>query len=41
VVVGELDGAVTPRVEAMHRLLQEFEPDAVLTRDIWAYLWGS
>jgi 2-dehydropantoate 2-reductase len=41
VVVGELDGNVTPRVEAMHRLLQEFEPDAVLTRDIWAYLWGK
>lgn len=41
VVVGELDGAITPRVEAMHRLLQEFEPDAVLTRDIWAYLWGK
>ncbi len=41
VVVGELDGAITPRVEAMHRLLQEFETDAVLTRDIWAYLWGK
>jgi 2-dehydropantoate 2-reductase len=41
VVVGEPDGAITPRVKAMHRLLQEFEPDAVLTRDIWAYLWGK
>jgi 2-dehydropantoate 2-reductase len=25
----------------MHRLLQEFEPDAVLTEDIWGYLWGK
>jgi 2-dehydropantoate 2-reductase len=41
VVVGELDGRITPRVEAMHRLLQEFEPDAVLTPDIWSYLWGK
>jgi len=41
VVVGELDGATTPRVREMHALLQEFEPDAVLTDDIWAYLWGK
>jgi len=41
VVVGELDGATTPRVEAMHALLREFEPDAVLTDDIWGYLWGK
>lgn len=41
VVVGELDGRITPRVEAMHALLREFEPDAVLTEDIWAYLWGK
>jgi 2-dehydropantoate 2-reductase len=41
VVVGELDGARTPRVEAMHALLREFEPDAVLTDDIWGYLWGK
>jgi 2-dehydropantoate 2-reductase len=41
VVVGELDGAITPRVMAMHGLLKAFEPDAVLTRDIWSYLWGK
>ena len=41
VVVGELDGATTPRVEAMHALLREFEPNAVLTDDIWGYLWGK
>ncbi|HEY8564390.1 MAG TPA: 2-dehydropantoate 2-reductase [Beijerinckiaceae bacterium] len=41
VVVGELDGTVAPRTKAMHALLQVFEPDAVLTTDIWAYLWGK
>ncbi|MCP8939427.1 NAD(P)-binding domain-containing protein [Alsobacter sp. SYSU M60028] len=41
VVVGEVDGRVTPRVRAAHRLLLEFEPDAVLTTDIWSYLWGK
>ena len=41
VVVGELDGRITDRVQTMHSLLSEFEPDAVLTDDIWAYLWGK
>jgi 2-dehydropantoate 2-reductase len=41
VVIGELDGAMTPRVEALHRLLQGFEPRAVLTSNIWGYLWGK
>jgi len=41
VVVGEIDGSVRERTRDMHRLLQVFEPDAVLTDDIWAYLWGK
>jgi 2-dehydropantoate 2-reductase len=42
VVVGELDGATTPRVTALHALLRDtFEPDAVLTDNIWGYLWGK
>jgi 2-dehydropantoate 2-reductase len=42
VVVGELDGAETPRVAALHALLRDtFEPDAVLTPNIWGYLWGK
>ncbi|MGK7870106.1 ketopantoate reductase family protein [Falsiroseomonas sp. E2-1-a20] len=42
VVVGELDGTTTPRVQALHALLREtFEPDAVLTPNIWGYLWGK
>ncbi len=41
VVVAELDGARTPRVQALHRDLLAFEPDAVLAPDIWSYLWGK
>jgi len=41
VVVGELDGRVRERTRDMHRLLALFEPDAVLTDDIWGYLWGK
>jgi 2-dehydropantoate 2-reductase len=41
VVLGELDGAITPRLETLHALLRDFEPDAITTTDIWAYLWGK
>lgn len=41
VVIGEVDGTVKPRTRRMHALLQEFEPDAILTEDIWAWLWGK
>lgn len=41
VVVGEIDGSVRPRTREMFELLQIFEPNAVLTQDIWGYLWGK
>ena len=41
VVIGEVDGQVRPRTRALFELLRIFEPDAVLTDDIWAYLWGK
>lgn len=41
VVVGEIDGATRPRTREMHALLQRFEPDAILTDNIWGYLWGK
>ena len=41
VVVGELDGARTQRTRSVHELLCLFEPDAVLTDNIWGYLWGK
>ncbi len=41
VVVGEIDGSVRDRTRQMHRLLSVFEPQAVLTENIWGYLWGK
>lgn len=41
VVVGEIDGSTQPRTEEMFGLLQIFEPEAILTKDIWAYIWGK
>jgi 2-dehydropantoate 2-reductase len=41
VVVGEIDGRMTPRAEQLHGLLREFEERAVLTQNIWGYLWAK
>jgi 2-dehydropantoate 2-reductase len=41
VVVGELDGRRTPRAEAVHGLFLEFDDHAVLTRNIFGYLWSK
>ena len=41
VVVGEIDGSVQERTRQMHRHLSVFEPGAVLTDNIWGYLWGK
>ncbi|WP_038364977.1 2-dehydropantoate 2-reductase N-terminal domain-containing protein [Bosea sp. UNC402CLCol] len=41
VVVGEIDGSVSERAAEMHRLLSLFEPDSILTDNIWGYLWGK
>jgi 2-dehydropantoate 2-reductase len=40
-VVGEIDGTVRDRTRAMHALALEFEPDAIMSEDVWAYLWGK
>ncbi len=34
-------GAMTPRLEALHTLVQAFEPKAVATPDIWSCLRGK
>lgn len=41
VVVGEIDGPVRDRTRQMFEWLRIFEPDAVLTDNIWGYLWGK
>jgi 2-dehydropantoate 2-reductase len=40
-VIGELDGTITERARGLHELLRLFEPDAVLTDNIFGYLWGK
>ncbi|BCH29343.1 2-dehydropantoate 2-reductase [Mesorhizobium sp. L-8-10] len=39
--IGEGDGALTPRVAALTRLLADFEPAIEATDDIQGYLWGK
>ncbi len=41
VVVGELDGRITRRVQSIHETLRAFEPQAILTANIFGYLWGK
>lgn len=41
VVLGEIDGAMTPRLAELHRVFQDFEANAIQTDNIWGYLWGK
>jgi len=41
VVVGELDGRSSQRLDWLLDLLRTFEPNAVATDNIWGYLWGK
>ncbi len=41
VVVGEIEGPIRERTRDMHGLLRSFEPEAILTDNIWGYLWGK
>jgi 2-dehydropantoate 2-reductase len=41
VVIGELDGTGTRRIDELHRLMQDFEPKAVASDNIWGFLWGK
>ena len=41
VVLGELNGRMAPRLEELHTLIKDFEPNAITTENIWGYLWGK
>ena len=41
VVVGEIDGRVTPRVTAIRDAWRDFDDRAIVTPNIWGYLWGK
>jgi 2-dehydropantoate 2-reductase len=41
-VLGELDGSITPRLEALHATIRDgFEPGVITASDIQSYLWGK
>ena len=40
-VVGELDGALTTRIQKIHQQMQVFNTDSVLTNNIFGYLWSK
>jgi 2-dehydropantoate 2-reductase len=41
VVVGEIDGAITPRATAIRDAWHDFDGRAIVTPNIWGYLWGK
>jgi 2-dehydropantoate 2-reductase len=41
VVIGELEGVMTPRITELQVLFQTFEPAAIATTNIWGYLWAK
>ncbi len=40
-VLGELDGALSPRLMALVELARVMEPNAVASDNIWGFLWGK
>lgn len=41
VVLGEIDGRITPRVKELHRAFLDFDDRAIVTANIWGFLWGK
>ncbi len=41
VVVGEIDGVLSPRVHAIRDAWSAFDDRAIATPNIWGYLWGK
>ncbi|AZI44888.1 ketopantoate reductase family protein (plasmid) [Deinococcus psychrotolerans] len=41
VVIGEQDGQLTEHARQLHAMLQHFEPDAVLSPNVFGYLWSK
>jgi 2-dehydropantoate 2-reductase len=41
VVLGEVDGKITERIRQLHRTFRDFDEKAVITPNIWGYLWGK
>ena len=40
-VVGEIDGSLTARADAIRDAWRDFDDRAIVTPNIWGYLWGK
>jgi 2-dehydropantoate 2-reductase len=41
VVLGEISGAMTDRLAALHRVMLDFDDAAITTNNVFGYLWGK
>jgi 2-dehydropantoate 2-reductase len=41
VVLGEIDGKATPRIEALHKVFLAFDENSIITDNIWGNLWSK
>jgi 2-dehydropantoate 2-reductase len=41
VVIGEIDGTITPRANAIRDAWLDFDTQAIVSPNIWGYLWGK
>jgi 2-dehydropantoate 2-reductase len=41
VAVGEIDGIITPRAREIDALFRHFEPRAILSDNVWGFLWSK
>jgi len=41
VAVGEIDGSITPRARAIHALFRDFDERAILSDNVFGYLWSK
>ena len=41
VVLGELDGKISDRLQRIASVLNDFDQDAIITDNLWGYLWGK
>jgi 2-dehydropantoate 2-reductase len=41
VVLGELDGRMTPRLKQLHEAFHDFDKDAIASSNIWGFLWSK
>lgn len=40
-MLGEIDGSLSNRLHSLHGIIQDFEPDAKVTDNIFGYLWAK